>query len=141
MPYYLFKKLSNKFDNNFIFESLDGPKELVESSIIGFDPKYIIKGDLRSLQIINKNNEILKLGVKDPLEVLAKYFPIVKNQQYRYAGGLVGYFCYEAIRIWEKIPVKKVLDYPLFEFGWYEDGLVYDHKKHKMEYFYYMSHE
>lgn len=40
MPFQIFKKISKEFDNNFIFESLDGPKELVESSIIGFDPKY-----------------------------------------------------------------------------------------------------
>jgi anthranilate synthase component 1 len=137
MPFQIFKKISKEFDNNFIFESLDGPKELVESSIIGFDPKYIIKCNLRSLQILNKDNEIQKMSIKGPLEIIRKYFPIVKEQQYRYVGGLVGFFCYEAIRFWEKIPIKRELKFPLCEFGWYEDGLVYDHKKSKLEYFYY----
>lgn len=136
-PFHIFKKISKRFDNNFIFESLDGPKELVESSIIGFNPKYIIKSNLKSLQVYGKDIEIENLSVDDPLETIAKYFPRIKNQQYRYLGGLVGYFCYEAIRFWENIHVKNDLKYPLFEFGWYEDGLVYDHTKRKLEYFYY----
>jgi anthranilate synthase component 1 len=137
MPFKIFKKISKKFDHCFIFESLDGPKELVESSIIGFDPKFTIRCKLRSLHIYNKKKEIYKIKINDPLEIIKKYFPSVKNQQYRYVGGLVGFFCYEAIRFWEKIPVKRSLEYPLCEFGWYEDGLVFDHKKNKLEYFYY----
>ena len=40
--YDLFKKLYHHYERTFIFESLVGPKELSESSIIGFDPKYVI---------------------------------------------------------------------------------------------------
>ncbi len=137
MPFQIFKKISEEYDHNFVFESLDGPKELVESSIIGFDPKYYIKCNLRILQIFDKVNEIQKIRINEPLEIIKKYFPTVRNQQYRYVGGLVGFVCYEAIRFWEKIPIKKDLKYPLCEFGWYEDGLVYHHKKNKLEYFYY----
>ena len=42
-PFDIFKSLSEVFNDLFIFESLEGPEELVESSIIGFDPKYKIK--------------------------------------------------------------------------------------------------
>lgn len=136
-PFQIFKRINVEFDHNFIFESLEGPKELVESSIIGFDPKYFIKCNLKSLRIFSKGNEIQKVWIKEPLETIRKYFPNVKDQQYRYVGGLVGFFCYEAIRYWEKIPIKKDLKYPLCEFGWYEDGLVYHHKKNKLEYFCY----
>ena len=137
MPFQIFKKISKEFDHNFIFESLDGPKELVESSIIGFDPKYIIRCNLRSLQIFDKGNEVQRVSINEPLEIISKYFPLVKEQRYRYVGGLVGFFCYEAIRFWEKVPIKRELEYPLCEFGWYEDGLVYHHKKSKLEYFCY----
>ena len=136
-PFRIFKKICKEFDHCFIFESLDGPKELVESSIIGFDPKFTIKCKLRSLHLYDKNKEIYKQRIKDPLEVIRNYFPSVKNRQYRYVGGLVGFFCYEAIRFWENIPIKKDLKYPLCELGWYEDGIVFDHKKNKLEYFYY----
>lgn len=136
-PFRIFKRVCKEFDHCFIFESLDGPKELVESSIIGFDPKFTIKCRLRSLHLYHKNKEIYKQRIKDPLEVIRNYFPSVKNRQYRYVGGLVGFFCYEAIRFWENIPIKKDLKYPLCELGWYEDGIVFDHKKNKLEYFYY----
>lgn len=136
-PFSIFKKITKEFDNCFIFESLDGPKELVESSIIGFDPKFSIKCNLRNLRIYYNQKEIYRQRIKDPLETIRSFFPSVKNKQYRYVGGLVGYFCYEAIRFWENIPIKKDLKYPLCNFGWYEDGIVYDHQKNKLEYFYY----
>ena len=42
-PFEIFQKISNYYDDLFIFESLEGPKELIKSSIIGFGPKYKIK--------------------------------------------------------------------------------------------------
>ncbi len=42
-PFEIFQKLTNYYDDIFILESLEGPKELIKSSIIGFGPKYKIK--------------------------------------------------------------------------------------------------
>ena len=92
IPYGIFKRISKEVDRCFIFESLDGPKELTESSIMGFDPKFSIKCTLRSLHIYDKNREIYTKRVKDPVEIIKKIFPAVQNQQYRYVGGLVGFF-------------------------------------------------
>jgi len=138
-PFDIFRKLEQKFESLFIFESLDGPRELVESSIIGFDPKYSIICTANALIVYQKKREILKIKSKDPFLTIRRFFPRItsKNNNNRYVGGLVGYFCYEAIRFWEKIPVKTSRAFPLIEFGWYEDGIVYDHKNKKLEYFYY----
>jgi anthranilate synthase component 1 len=62
---------------------------------------------------------------------------MITNKEYRYVGGLVGYFSYEAIKYWEKINIKRKTAFPLIEFGYFDDGLVYDHSKKKLEYFYY----
>jgi anthranilate synthase component I len=136
-PFDIFEGLTEEFSDLFIFESLEGPQELVESSIIGFGPKYKIKCDDNQL-IVYKDHRILwKILVTDPLNTLKKCFPRVSNKDYRYVGGLVGYVCYEAIKYWEKINVKSSTSFPLLEFGFFDDGLVYDHLKDKLEYFFY----
>ena len=40
--FQIFKKIYQMYDKAFILESLFGPKELSENSIIGFDPEYTI---------------------------------------------------------------------------------------------------
>ena len=136
-PFDIFKKISDEFSDIFIFESLEGPQELVESSIMGFGPKYKIKCDSSTLRVYKDNRILRKILITDPLDTLKNCFPIISNKDYRYVGGLVGYFCYEAIKYWEKINVKSKTSFPLLEFGFFEDGLVYDHMKKRLEYFFY----
>lgn len=136
-PFEIFKNISFHVKDVFIFESLDGPRELVESSIIGFSPKYNIKCNSKTLSIFKNGKEVLKTPVKDPLDTIKTCFPSVKNREYRYVGGLVGYFCYEAIKYWEQVDVKREIAFPLVEFGFYDDGIIYDHTKNRLEYFYY----
>ncbi len=136
-PFDIFKKLSDEFRDHFIFESLDGPHELVESSIMGFGPKYKIKCNTNTLLVYKEDIIVRKFSITDPLDTLKNCLPIISNKDYRYVGGLVGYFCYEAIKYWEKINVKNKTTFPLFEFGFFDDGLVYDHMKKRLEYFFY----
>ena len=136
-PFDIFKRISDEFTDIFIFESLEGPQELVESSIMGFGPKYKIKCNNNTLWVYKNDRILRKISITDPLETLKNCFPIINNKDYRYVGGLVGYFCYEAIKYWEKINVKSKTSFPLLEFGFFEDGLVYDHMKKRLEYFFY----
>jgi anthranilate synthase component I len=136
-PFEIFKRLSYEFSDFFIFESLDGPQELVESSIMGFGPKYKIKCNANTLLVYKDDKILRKYSITDPLNTLKNCFPIIGNKDYRYVGGLVGYFCYEAIKYWEKISVKSRISFPLLEFGYFDDGLVYDHMKKRLEYFFY----
>jgi anthranilate synthase component 1 len=136
-PFDIFKKLYAKYKDIFIFESLEGPKELIKSSIIGFGPEYKIKCQSNKLRIIKNNKIIEDIVVSDPLKSLSEFFCPVKNKDYRYVGGLVGYINYESIKFWEKIHVNNNRDFPLMEFGLFTDGIIYDHFKKKLDYFHY----
>lgn len=136
-PFEIFQRISKYYNDLFIFESLEGPKELIKSSIIGFGPKYKIKCLNKKLLIFDKDKKIEEIPTNDPLNKINEYFTSVKNQDYRYVGGLVGYTNYESIRYWEKIKVKHNKYFPLMEFGLYTDGIIFDHDKQKLEYFYY----
>ena len=137
----IFSKIYEFFDNCFIFESLSGPKELTETSIIGFDPIFTIKCNSKNFIVLDNKQKIIKISkITEPLSQIRSFIPkiIPKNVNYRYIGGAVGYVSYEAINYWEKLPrpKKKILDFPLMEFGIYTDGILYDHIENKAYYFY-----
>jgi len=137
----IFLNIYGFFNTCFIFESLSGPKELAETSIIGFDPPLTIQCNSKNFIILNKKQKIIKVSkVTEPLTQLRSILPKITQTHinYRYIGGAVGYVSYEAIRFWEKLPKlkKKILNFPLMEFGIYTDGILYDHKENQPYYFY-----
>ena len=40
----IYNRISRNYSHSFLFESLTGPEELAETSIMGFDPEFIVKG-------------------------------------------------------------------------------------------------
>jgi len=60
---------------------------------------------------------------------------------FRFVGGLVGYFSYDAVRYLESLPshAKDDLDLPDFEFGVYDDGIVFDHLTGQAYYYWYTT--
>ncbi len=134
----LYRKISYQFDHTFFFESLTGPEELAETSLIGFDPSIVVKGFSDRVILYYKNKSSITIQTKDPLSEIKKLLYQVTDQKYRYVGGAVGVINYDAIRLWEKIPNDhKNDDEPLMEFGIYTDGILYDNKEKKSFYFYY----
>ena len=136
----IYSDIFNFFDSTFIFESLSGPEELAETSIIGFNPSFTVKCNSKKLIICNRNKKIVKiLKVKEPLSQLRSILPKItlSHNKYRFIGGAVGYISYEAISFWERLPApkKKILNFPLFEFGIFTDGILYDHKQNQPYYF------
>ncbi|MDQ4074580.1 MAG: anthranilate synthase component I family protein [Thermoproteota archaeon] len=138
-PFEIFQKLCYFYDDLFIFESLEGPKELVKSSIIGFNPSIKLKCTSNKIFVYKNNTLLDKIKTSDPFITISQSFPYKENNDYRYIGGLVGYISYEAVKLWENIPVKINKQFPLMEFGLYNDGIIYDHEKSRIVYFFYQK--
>ena len=136
-PFEVYNKISRNYKYSFLFESLTGPDELAETSIMGFDPKLIVKGYFDKITIENRNGLIETIHTKTPLDELKKLVKKTEDVTYRYLGGAVGNIDYDAIRLFEDIPGNKNLKKPIMEFGIYEDGILYDNKKKQFLYFYY----
>ena len=138
----IFKRIYRIFDTVFLLESLQGPKELSEISIIGFDPlsKVTIEND--NVTIINGENSTQYGKRDDPLSPIKSILPLVEDQRFRYVGGAVGYISYDAVNSWENLrsknKKKKFLSdrFPMLEFGIYTDGIILDHAETKVYYFY-----
>jgi len=133
----IYNKISRNYSHSFLFESLTGPEELAETSIMGFDPEFIVKGYYDRVTIENRDGNIETITTTDPLNKIKELVLKTSDQTYRYLGGAVGHINYDAIRLWEKIPKTHPTDEPIMEFGIYTDGILFDNKQKKSFYFYY----
>ena len=127
----------HRYDIVFIFESLIGPKELSEFSIIGFDPELTITCDTKKFIISDRSGVTKVTKVVDPLVQLREVVPKVSDNRFRYLGGAVGYVSYDAVRFWERLPLQdtKKHHFPLLEFGIFTDGILYNHVEKQAYYF------
>jgi len=133
----IYNKLSRNYSHSFLFESLTGPEELAETSIMGFDPTIIVKGYSDKVILFYKDGTQKTIATDDPLLSIKQLLETTSDQSYRYLGGAVGVINYDAVTLWEKVPQSHPVDTPLMEFGIYEDGILYDTKQKKSFYFYY----
>lgn len=134
----LFKKINSSFDTCFLLESLGSESSLSRYSIIGFDPKHIIRAN-ETRCAISGDEPLGNYSVKskNPYSELRRIIPqnIISRS---YAGGAVGYLNYDAVNYFE--PALKTLVHPLFNqymFGIYTDGLVLDKITGTTYYFFY----
>lgn len=133
--FQIYNKISRNYSHSFLFESLTGPEVLAETSVMGFDPKIILKGYSDKVEII-ENGSTKIINTNDPFSELQKLLGKSDDQSYRYLGGAVGVVNYDAIRLVENIPDTHDSIQPLMEFGIYDDGILYDNLHKKLFYFY-----
>ncbi len=100
--FQIYNKISRNYSHSFLFESLTGPEVLAETSVMGFDPKIILKGYSDKIEIIS-NNKTQTIQTTNPFEELKKLLGKNDDQRYRYLGGAVGVVNYDAIRLVEDI--------------------------------------
>ena len=132
--FQIYNKISRNYSHSFLFESLTGPEVLAETSVMGFDPKIILKGYLDKVEII-QNNKVQTIQTTEPFSELKKLLGKSDDQRYRYLGGAVGVVNYDAIRLVEDIEDSHNSSQPLMEFGVYDDGILYDNIHKKLFYF------
>jgi anthranilate synthase component 1 len=133
--FQIYNKISRNYSHSFLFESLSGPEVLAETSVMGFDPKIILKGYSDKVEIITKD-KTQTIQTTDPYAELKKLLGKYDDQRYRYLGGAVGVVNYDAVRLVENIDDANETSQPLMEFGIYDDGIIYDNVHKKLFYFY-----
>ncbi|ACK41975.1 MULTISPECIES: anthranilate synthase component I family protein [Dictyoglomus] len=113
-------------DEDFLFllESAEGGERVGRYSFISWRPK----------EVLTFNNDVNF----DILTYLSERFPVVnvKNGKIlpRFVGGLVGYFGYDLVRQWEKLPnlTHDPIGFPLAEFQVVDFLVVFDHLKRRI---------
>lgn len=132
--FQIYNKISRNYSHSFLFESLTGPGTLAETSVMGFDPRVVLKGYGDRVEIVS-DGQTKTIQSKDPFGEIRRLLRGSDDCRYRYLGGAVGIVNYDTIRTIEDIPDSHGAPAPLMEFGVYDDGILYDNRRKKLFYF------
>ncbi len=140
-PLEIFSKLHERYETTYLLESIEGPRKLAQYSFIGFTPRLTIKIKNGDVEIRNEQTgEVDREKTSNPLNVIESLVKdkAVPNSEFRLVGGAVGYVSYDVVRYWEKLPQKASddLNFPDAQLGFFDDGIVFDHRQRRAFYYY-----
>jgi anthranilate synthase component 1 len=139
-PLQVFQALSAESDHCYLLESAEGPRKLAQYSFIGFSPTKVLAAKHHTYYEYSGNGKIISLQTKDPLSYLRRNLEQISSYSgFRFVGGLVGYLSYDTSRYLESLPelVDDDLKLPDFQFGKFDDGIVFDHLTGLAYYYWY----
>lgn len=140
-PLHTFLALSSQHEYCYMLESAEGPRRLAQYSFLGFAPSKIAQVKNGEYSETSLSNGSVTTQTNDPIVALRKILSenSTTYNGFRFVGGLVGYFSYDAARYLERLPkrVRDDLKLPDFEFGVYDDGVVFDHLTGQAYYYWY----
>ena len=137
----LARVLSTKASDFFFFESLLDEGCYGRFSVLGANPVMRFEAKGEALFVSLKNGETKQVDLPaglNPYKALQEILPQSLLAKH-YAGGLVGYLSYDAMRFMEPSlkDLKEHPTFPSFSFALYLDGLIYNQLTGDCHYFYY----
>ena len=135
---------------SFLLESVEGGEHLARFSMIGVQPRAIIRswrnrssrhGTSGPVAVIEEEGSWRELPLDggDVLDVLQEYLPVYAPEVDletlpRFTGGAVGYMGYDLVRSFERLPdqAPDTLGLPEATFLLADRVVLYDHVKHRL---------
>ncbi|MGH7493391.1 MAG: anthranilate synthase component I [bacterium] len=141
-PVSAFLRLAANATHSFLLESVEGGEKLARFSFLGFDPRWHVNYRRPTLEIVrNGERKTLTQDIFSYLQNERKQFRLGSKERLpRFAGGLVGYFGYDAARDLERLPEREASAHahagvpaPLdAAFGLYDTILAFDHPRQQI---------
>jgi anthranilate synthase component 1 len=134
-PVTVWMKLCQDKPYNFLLESVTGGDIVARYSFIGGDPFMTFSAQGQKWELSGARQ---RSGTSNPIEALRDVFSQYRAAAIegvpRFAGGAVGFFSYDSIRIWENIPDTNPKEDPLDDifFGFYRNVVAFDNKEHRL---------
>lgn len=126
-------------DFSFLLESVEGGEKIARYSFLGTGPEFIFSSKSKKAEIIqNGSRKILEIK-QTPLEILRelikKYRPVKIEGLPRFTGGAVGFFSYDLVNFFEKLPAPKKdnLNLPDINLMFMDTLVIFDHAKHTIK--------
>jgi anthranilate synthase component 1 len=120
----------------YLLESVEGGEKLGRYSFIGTGPTTRLRANDRRVEVERPGGALTTEA--DPLAVardlLATYRPVPQSGLPRFYGGAVGYFGYDCVRLWERLPNRPPdrLGLPTCYLVISDAVVIFDHVTHGM---------
>jgi anthranilate synthase component 1 len=124
-------------DHTYLLESVEGGEQLARYSFIGFDPLAVFQARGTTITIEAGGHTTVEEGL--PLTRLRELMAHLRvgpvPGEPRFFGGAVGYFGYDLVRHYERLPETTVADLELPDcfFILTRVVLIYDHVRHTLK--------
>jgi len=135
-PLSVYAKLANQA-YTYLFESVHGGERWGRYSIIGLPAQKRIEVRGHNVRLFQQQQLVEEQHIEDPLAFIEQYqqqfkVPVVEGLP-RFTGGLVGYFAYDTVRLFEKklakIQKPDPLNVPDIHLMLSEEVVVFDNLK------------
>jgi anthranilate synthase component 1 len=135
-PVGAFLSVAAKQKYSFLLESVEGGEKIGRYTFVGAQPRMVLTARGRDLTILRGSSEERRTGnVNDVLrEHLRQYRPANVPGLPPFTSGGVGYFAYDMVRQFERLPATATadVDVPDCVFTFYDRLLAFDHLKHQL---------
>ncbi len=122
--------------SSFLLESVEGPAQVARFSVLGGDPRLVLECDGAVTRVLGPDGRERDRG--HPLETvqryLARYRARPDPELPPFVGGFLGYFGYDAVRLWERLPARPPDDrkLPVFRLALMDTVVVFDQRRHTL---------
>src|ERR1017187_1751584 len=135
-PVGAFLSVAAKQKYAFLLESVEGGEKIGRYTFVGAQPSMVLTARGKNLTIRRGSSEQRSTGnVNDVLrETLRQFRPASVPGLPPFTSGGVGYFAYDMVRQFERLPetAKADVDLPDCIFTFYDRLLAFDHLKHQL---------
>jgi anthranilate synthase component 1 len=139
-PVSVYIKLMDEPGASFLLESVEGGEQVGRYSFVGVDPRAQMALDGRTVTTTTGHDTTSRplAAGEDFLDVLraemGRHTPADLPGLPRFNGGAVGYFGYDVVRFFERLPktAERVLDIPDAIFLLADTLVVFDHARHRL---------
>ncbi len=135
-PVGAFLSVAARQKYSFLLESVEGGEKIGRYTFVGAQPSMVLTARGQDLTIRRGSSEERRTGnVNDVLrETLRQFRPATVPGLPPFTSGGVGYFAYDMVRQFERLPstAKADVDLPDCIFTFYDRLLAFDHLKHQL---------
>ncbi len=134
-PVSLLGKYYRRRPSLFLFESVEGGERWGRYSFLGISARLGVRVFRDYVETENGDRRVFRHG-QNPFpilrEIMAAYRPAPVQDLPRFWGGLVGFFTYETVSFFEKVPHDLPTDQPLARFMIPDEVIIFDNIRHTL---------